>query len=280
MNLEISIHNQSFGTTTDTVDVLVVEINEHYISFCEFESSVITPVSISHFLIDDVLKTSTSEQLLHAMKHYKINTSKYKKVFVNYSTALFTLCPVSFFESENARLLLEFNVGVLAQKQILYDAISSDVKLIYAIDEELKSTLDKIFPQHQLHHALTVLSKLALNSDELQNQSLVIHIYKNYIEVVLKNKNELILVNQYTVNSNEDVLYFVLFILEQYQLNPLTIAVAFAGNVNANDALIDTLKKYIKHIKLVTGHKSLVWKNLEGQPQHFNYSLLNRLFCE
>lgn len=280
MNPAIAIQPHSFGNATGNEDVLVLSINERYFSFCEFEIVNTTPTRISHFLIEDVLKTSTTEQLFHSIKHFKINATQYKKIYINYSSALFTLCPVSFYKPEHARELLEFNVGSTTQHVILNDDVTSEVKLIYAVESDLKSTLDKLFPQHQLHHSLSVLSKLALNSDELKNQLLVIQINSNTLEVVLKDNNQLTLVNQYSVNSNEDVLYFILFILEQYQLNPLTVNIAVAGNISTDDTLILTLKKYIKHIKLVVGHKSIVWKNIEGMPQHFNYLLLNRLFCE
>ena len=76
------------------------------------------------------------------------------------------------------------------------------------------------------------------------------------------------------------VLYYVLFILEQYQLNPLTTNITVIGNIETTDELIISIKKYIKNIHLAIGNKNLVWANITGMPQHYNYSLVNRLFCE
>jgi hypothetical protein len=98
--------------------------------------------------------------------------------------------------------------------------------------------------------------------------------------VVVKQEQKLVLANQFSIKTQEDVLYYVLFILEQYQLNPLTATITIVGNLDSNSSLISSLKKYIKNIRLGLGHKSINWTSVTGTPQHFNYTLLNRLFCE
>jgi hypothetical protein len=176
--------------------------------------------------------------------------------------------------------MLEFNAGSVADKLVLTDDINTDIKLIYAIEESLKSTLDLIFPNHQLKHSLTILSKLMLVSEELINEQIILSIHSNYIEVVVKQDQKLVLANQFSVKTQEDVLYYVLFIIEQYQLNPVTATITIVGNLDTNSELIISLKKYIKNIHLALGNKSINWTGVAGTPQHFNYTLINRLFCE
>jgi len=97
---------------------------------------------------------------------------------------------------------------------------------------------------------------------------------------LLKQDHKLILANQFSIKTQEDVLYYVLFILEQYTLNPLTVNITLVGNIESTSTLITSLKKYIKNIRLGIGHKSTNWESISGSPQHFNYTLINRIFCE
>jgi len=278
MSLETN-HN-SFGQLSDLADGLVIELSDNLIKFCEFQFNDNNPLYICQYPIENTLQHSLSEYLIIAVKHFHFSKKTYKHVYINYFTPQFTLCPSAFYNMENNRALLEFNCGAIGSNLILTDDINTDIKLIYAVDEQLKSTLDQLFPNHLLKHTLNVVSKLMLSSEELMKEQIILSIHSNYIEVVVKQEQKLVLANQYSIKTQEDVLYYVLFILEQYHLNPLIVNIKIIGNIDSSSPLINSLKKYIKNINLGMGHKAINWVNLKGMPQHFNYTLLNRLFCE
>lgn len=280
MSAEISINHTSFGQSSNLADTLVIELSETLIQFCELESAQNKPVFICEYSIENILKHTLSEHFISAIKHFQFSKKQYQHVYINYFTQQFTLCPTTFYNSDANRSMLEFNTGSTLDKVIVTDDVNTDIKLIYAIDESLKSTLDLIFPSHQLKHSLTVLSKLMLVSEELIKENILLSIHANYIEVVVKQEQKLVLTNQFSIKTQEDVLYYVLFILEQYQLNPITANITIVGNLDTNSELIGSLKKYIKNIRLALGNKSINWSDITGAPQHFNYTLINRLFCE
>ncbi len=276
----LEINHTSFGKLSDSADSLVIELSDHLIKFCEFNSSESTPLYICLYPIENTIQVSLNEHLINALKHFQFSKKTYKQVTINYFTAQFTLCPTAFYNSDNNRSLLEFNAGNTDNKLIITDDINTDIKLIYAIDENLKSLLDQLFPSHFIKHTLTVLSKLMLSSDELTKEHVLLSVHSNYIEIIVKQDQKLLLANQFSIKTQEDVLYYILFVLEQYQLNPLTASIKIVGNIDATSGLVISLKKYIKNIHLGLGHKTIKWSSLTGMPQHFNYTLLNRLFCE
>lgn len=280
MTSDIHINLTTFGQLSNLADCLVIEFSENLIQFSEFQSEQNKPLYICHYPIENTLNHSLSEHFITAIKHFQFSKKTYQHVYVNYFNSQFTLCPTAFYNSDNNRSLLEFNVGSIENKLVLCDDINTDIKLIYAVDESFKSTLDLLFPHHLIKHTLTVLSKLMLQSEELVKETILLAVHSNYIEIVVKSEQKIVLVNQYSIKTQEDVLYYVLFILEQYQLNPLTTTITVVGNLDTNSNLISALKKYIKNIRLGLGHKSINWTDVNGAPQHFNYTLLNRLFCE
>ena len=280
MSVEIRINHTSFGQSSNLANTLVIELSDTLIQFCEMESTQNKPIFICDYPIDNILKHSMSEHLISAIKHFQISKKKYQHVYINYFTSQFTLCPTSFYNPELNRSMLEFNIGSISNNLLLVDDVNTDIKLIYAIDESIKSTLDLIFPNHQLKHTMSVLSKLMLVSEELVKEHIILSIHSNYIELAVKQNQKLLLANQFSIKTQEDVLYYVLFILEQYQLNPLTANITIVGNLDTNSEIITSLKKYIKNIHLALGNKSINWSGVTGTPQHFNYTLINRLFCE
>lgn len=280
MSADIHIDHSTFGLLSDQSDCLVIELSENVIQFCELQSEQNKPLYIVHYPIDHLINQSHSEHLMDAIRHFQFSKKKYQHIYVNYFDPQFTLCPGTFYKPENSRFILEFNAGTVADKLVLTDDINAEIKLIYAIDETLKSTLDQLYPHHQLKHTITVLSRLMLQTEELTKEDILLVVHANYIEIIVKQEHKLMLANQFTIKTQEDVLYYVLFILEQYQLNPLTVNITIAGNIDSTSDLINSLKKYIKNIRLAIGHKNINWSAVKGSPQHFNYTLLNRLFCE
>jgi hypothetical protein len=278
--MQVEINHTSFGHLSDLADTLVIELSDALIQFCEFQTEQNKPLFLCNYPIENVINASLNEHLITAIKHFQISKKTYKHVYVNYFNQQLTLCPTSFYDPGNNRLLLEFNTAAVSDKIICTDDINTDVKLIYAVDESLKSTLDLIFPNHQLKHTLTVIAKLTMRAEELIKEHITLQIHSNYIEVIVKQEQKLVLANQFTITTNEDILYYVLFIIEQYQLNPLTANLTIVGNVDSTSELVTSLKKYIKNVRLALGNKTIIWASINGMPQHFNYTLLNRLFCE
>jgi len=176
--------------------------------------------------------------------------------------------------------LLQFNCGKIENDLILTDDITSHIKIIYSIPASLKSLFNQTFPNHQLKHSACVLSQLAVHSEDLGNEDILLNVRDNYIELVLKINNQLICVNQFTIKTEVDVLYYVLFLMEQHQLHPKSVLLSVTGNIAINSELISLLKKHITHVRLARGHKNLIYKQIEGMPQHYNYALINRIFCE
>lgn len=280
MSSAIQLHTNTFGKTSENADCLVMELTPTHISFCELNASQNQLLYLSEYPVDVNTTIPQHEQLLLAVKHFQLSKKSYSNVYVLLGNLPFTLCPVNFFQQENLRSILEFNVGPINDQLIISDDISHDIKLIYAIDEQTKSTLNNLFPQHHINHSLSVLAKLMLNNEELTKESILLSIHATYIEVIVKQENKLVLANQYATKTEEDILYFILFILEQYQLNPLFVNLTVCGNIKSDAGLMTSLKKYIKNVRLARGHKSINWQNVNGMPQHFSYTLTNRLFCE
>ncbi len=278
MALSSNTNNQQYGAHGNNANLLVINITENLISVCEFLASQNTPLFIHHtpFTIDNKIE----DVLLSVIKHFNYFEKPFNTVLINFSTHLFTLCPTHLFDNEHKKDFLEFNVGQLAEQVVVVNDIGADIKLLFAINETLLSMLDSVFPQHQLKHSLSVLSQLMLQGDEFEKETILLAIQDNNIEIVVKQGAKLLLANQYSTKTIEDILYYVLFILEQYEFNPLFVNITVVGNCETTSAIIIALKKYIKHITLAKGNKAIVWQNLQGMPQHFNFTLLNRLFCE
>ncbi|MFO0322334.1 MAG: DUF3822 family protein [Bacteroidota bacterium] len=275
--MAINLEHINYGNQINNADTLIIDYDDALVSFCELEIGTFKPVFISQSIITE---NDNHASLIKAFNYFGITKHAHKNIYINYFNNQFTLCPITFYSETNKKDLLQFNCGKIENDLILTDDITSHIKIIYSIPASLKSLFNQTFPNHQLKHSACVLSQLAVHSEDLGNEDILLNVRDNYIELVLKINNQLICVNQFTIKTEVDVLYYVLFLMEQHQLHPKSVLLSVTGNIAINSELISLLKKHITHVRLARGHKNLIYKQIEGMPQHYNYALINRIFCE
>ena len=192
----------------------------------------------------------------------------------------FTLVPSSFYNADKAKELLEFNIGSTTDELTFTNDIN-DIKLIYSVPAELKNTLDKTFPNHNFKHIGYGSLKLFFTHFQLKNADVFINLHNGQTEVLIKKDKQPVLYNIFKTQSDEDILYYVMFSIEQFELNPATLKLFISANRKTDDSLFTALKKYIKHVDFTVSDKLIVRKEaFEQLPHHYYFSILNRLLCE
>ena len=69
--------------------------------------------------------------------------------------------------------------------------------------------------------------------------------------------------------------------MEQFNLNPLYVKLAIAGQRGSSDELIKSIKKYIKQVNYcVTDQTINLSGDLSNLPRHYYFTLLNQHACE
>ena len=97
----------------------------------------------------------------------------------------------------------------------------------------------------------------------------------------IKRDKQLLLYNIFSTKSDEDILYYLMFSVEQFKLDPNSLKLCVAANRETNDELFKTLKRYIKNVNFAVSDKIIErTETFETIPHHYYFTLLNRLLCE
>ncbi|MGZ3930340.1 MAG: DUF3822 family protein [Bacteroidia bacterium] len=212
---------------------------------------------------------------------FDLSKKNYNAIYINWLSPHFTLVPDSFYTPEQAGQLLDFNIGHTSGERIFTNDVAGAAKLVYSVPAELKNQLDKLFPKHDLKHSGYSSIGLFFTHFQLKNADVFLNIHAQNIELLIKKEKQLLLYNQFRVNSDEDILYYLLFSMEQFNLNPLTVKLSVAANRETGDELFKAIKKYIKQVNFVVSDKLIERKDVfESIPHHFYFTLLNRVLCE
>jgi hypothetical protein len=263
-------------------EILVINISYSGFEAATLTNSPHTIIKIAALNFKDIIKTSEElvDQFTQFVSEFGLHKGNYRNVFINWLGSHFTLIPSSFYNAEKAREMLEFNVGNIEGEQILTNDVN-DIKFIYSVPAELKNVLDRTFTSHNFKHIGYSSLKLFFTHFQLKNADIFLNIHEGQTEVLIKKDKKPVLYNMFKTVSDEDVLYFLMFSVEQFDLDPQTLKLFVSVNRPATDALFTTIKKYVRNVEHTVSDKLIIRKEaFEQLPHHYYFTALNRLLCE
>ena len=232
LSIQVSLDGFSFYANNKE---RAIEPAKGYISFKEKHSPVSALEEISVFFNENPLFEA-----------------KYRDVEVVYSNELYTVVPASLFDKDNLTEYLKYNVKLLQTDFIAYDELEAhELVNIYIPYTNINNYFFERFGSFTYNHSASVLIDKVLNSStDLAEPRLTAHFNESTFDLVIVKGEKLLLANTFAYHKPEDVLYYILFCIEQFSLNADKNMLHVAGNITQEDAKFALLYKYIRHIKI------------------------------
>lgn len=213
------------------------------------------------------------------VNNYGLAKTKYQKLNITLLNHQFTIVPEAYAAVSDVKSLLNFNTGMNAVRALKHNV--DEAEFCYTADTDTLAFLERTFPSASIRHSGAVLIHLLFNHYTLKDKDAVVNIGNGVLEIAVKEKNRLSFYNVFNYSSNEDILYFLLFTMEQLALDPLKVKIAIAGQKPADSDLVKAIKKYIRQVHFCVNDPSV---KLKGEalslPGHYYFVLLNQHLCE
>lgn len=273
---KVDLHLQPFQKESLNLFLL---IEEHSISASIFsaDNSIVHHINSLTFTHPKISNASSTTELAYFLNEFGLLKHAYKHVTVQILNRLFTLVPQSYVGG-NLKEVLAFNLGLKEIRNVNTDLINNAISFAYTYDFELVNFIEKTFSACKINHAGATSIDLFLRLQSLKNSDVFLNIHTSTLELIIKRDNELLFYNIFKWDSNEDILYFLLFSIEQFQLNQSTVRLIIAGNIPTNNELFTLIKKYIKTVNFISS--KAITKSNEQLANHYFFNILNHHLCE
>lgn len=282
MYSEISLIGKEFSVDNAHSYSLSIEISKENIIFAVYDIEnnkflALEANTIIRNFNDEVFCESIYELIINS-KLYHI-AYKHIKVFIN--TPKYTLVPNELHDLLPGKNILEYNHFIdSVETPLEFNIDELNLNVIYAVSTNLRSLiLDKInfrnIPRFYSTNASFI--KIILNQFKNNNAILLFaNIHVNNMDLLVIDNKNILLSNSFKIVAKEDVLYHILFVAEQLNLNPETFSLMVSGNINKDDETINLLSKYITTVKLLERNANYTYsEELDTIPQHYHYQILN-----
>ena len=235
-NIRLSIHISLNGLSFSIVDLISDEIIFYK----------------KHVFI----KKTTPKNLLKELKKYFKETPELNDTFssvkiIHYNN-LSTVVPEVVFDKNNALSYLKFNSQILQNDYVAYDQIfNNECVNVYIPYVNINNFIFKKFDSFIYnHYSSIILEEVKSNEKNSINPSLYLNMGLNHIEVIYFQNNKLIFYNTFDYSTKEDVIYYLLFTIDQLKLNPEKTPLIISGSISIDDEYYEIIYKYVRNVSL------------------------------
>lgn len=223
--------------------------------------------------------SSPADRVSLLVQNYLLDRRRFDKVNIALLNTEFAMIPEAYAGQDLVKPLLQFATGGASLKTLKQHGFSG-LKFCYEPDSDLAAQLERLFPNAALRHAGAVSLQLLLSHHSLQAATVFLNIHDGFIELAAKHKNDPMFYNVFNYSTDEDILYYLLFMMEQFHLDPSFIKLAVAAQRSAGDELIRSMGRYIRHVSLCVHDPSVQLSGEPGKlPSHYYFTLLNQHLC-
>mgnify|MGYP003669736232 CR=1 FL=1 len=253
LSIQFSLDGFSFCATNHK--------NEIYcFSSYQFENEVNSP----ELILDHIKEIFNKDKVLQ---------DDFESVSVIHQNSLNAFVPNVYFNEKELKNYLKFSVKTIATDLIVYDDLESyDYKNVYIPYVNINNFLFQSFGQFEYkHHGSILIEKLLLYSSS--EDRFFVNINLNTINIVFIEDKKLVFYNSFDVETKEDFIYYILFVLEQLMLNPEEIKLTLLGEIEVDSDFYETAYTYIRNVSFLETDNEFL-NTADEISKHSNFILL------
>ena len=141
-----------------------------------------------------------------------------------------TLIPDSYFDKNLLKSYFEFNHPLDALDEIHYNYIPSvDAYNVFTLHNYIATAISNQFKGVRFYHqAMPFIEKVLEYSTPIR-RSCGHRLYHHFFDIMISSGDRLKFYNTFQYNGPSDVLYFILFICKQFNINPRQLEIIALG---------------------------------------------------
>jgi hypothetical protein len=217
------------------------------------------------------------------LKKVDLTFLSYKQIDIAVASQKITVAPNDFLDKDSLLNIISAAYTVAPGEEILKESIlNSGPAMAILIPGYIQEFCDLIFPDSFLRCAAAVFVKGILRQhSQILARQVFINIHPGFFEITVVQGQRLLYLNAFKYSAPSDVLYYVVFVLEQLGFVPSEEKVTLMGDITYSSVIYTQLEMYCESLKFVEKPDVLQYgAAFTGIALHNYFILLNIPICE
>ncbi|HEY6082630.1 MAG TPA: DUF3822 family protein [Chitinophagaceae bacterium] len=267
-------------TDLTTCDLLMLVGHQHF-SYALLEGNHMRFIGLKSYsfpaagtLLEEVEQVFGQDKLLF---------TAFRQTRIAFDSPRQTLVPAALYTADSRREHLQLLYGPGEDEVVMSDSIpEADILNVYAVDRNLAGYLKKEFGVEKIYHAQTALLKAVIKEQAEQDDPfLLLQVQQQKFTAVVFSGGQLQYQQQLPYQTGMDIVYHVLNIAGQLQIDPQQITVLLGGEIMEESQLYQELYRFISKLKWLNRPASFHYiEKFNAYPSQHFYNLFALALCE
>lgn len=254
---------------------LIIQVGLQEFTFAVKNSQNHKITHLKHFELEP--HRVIEQQLEAIFDSNEILSSSFNQITVLHDNALHAFVPEEFFDENSLGNYLQFSTKVYSTDTFDFDKMESlkafNVYIPFAHFNNF--LLDKFGEFTFKHKNSLLLENVFKNIILSENVEVCIHLSETEFQIVVGSKENLIFFNSFNHQTKEDFIYYILFVFEQFELNPNEINVKLLGCISSSSDYFSIAYKYIRNLFVLSNPEDSNFLEISENDYQKHYILLH-----
>ena len=246
---------------------LSIELSSSSLSYCIIDTQKYRCLLLS----SQKLETDNLIEIFSNDDYLSQNFKSKSISFVNFAN---TLVPFELYEKKDKENLFALN-HELNDEVLLEDNLREEIINLHAVPKLFFQTIKNILPGAVLRSQSSILINNFTNLN-LKVETMFLYLKDSFVNIVVTKGKNLLFQNKFNYVTKEDLLFYVLFSIQELNFSNEDINTIVYGNVTEDEFSI--LYDYIRNIKYGNKLKDISCSNEFNSIENHCYSILYRQF--
>ncbi len=282
----VSHHDLSLNPAHSEEYNLTIRILPDGFSFCVFNQSTNKFLALESYSYPEnedkaqlVVTANYLNWLNKIIRKQTLLQLHYSQVIVLVGAAPYTLMPPALFSADDNEAYFKLSHPFANHEKIFSDSLNiPELVIIYSIPILLSDWISSCFPGAQRFHIVRPLIRsLFTRFSALKNQeSAFLNIRSNSFDLMILRKGQIFYCNTFRFLAPSDMLYYLLFVFEQLQLDMDKLVLSLMGSIDKKDNEFELLEKYFRVLDILPANNYFQYSHEISPAQlHKYYDLFN-----
>jgi hypothetical protein len=207
----------------------------------------------------------------------------YRSVIIGMESPVSSLMPSALFDESRLANYLSLGQDLSPGEVLRKDEIrGTDIVNGYSLPEKHYRLMHERFPSARIvHHNTALIAGLNVYMKKRSTSHLVCcQIRRNLMDLVVFKAGKLNFCNTFQFTNKEEMVYYILFVLDQLGMNPADQDAAFFGDVDKGEELPEYCREYLGEITIGSHEPGGMVSLVAGTfPFHRYFNLLSLRLC-
>lgn len=284
ISLKQQVTDETISSGTAGSFALICLADPHYFQFVLLDTKRTKFIALRDYRLSQATNSLYTEGFFSQVFEQDdlLKTMRPGKVIVAVNSSDTVLVPEPLFSKENSIDVLQLTSRVPDDHNVYDDKLKlAPIHQVYSVPQSLLSETGSFFNEAFLVNARSAFTDaMLLMYKHHKEPVLSVNVRPEAMDVVAVTGGSLLFANTFTYHNGEDFIYYLLFVLEQLQLNPDQTSVHLYGDLEKTSSAWMVSRKYIRNLSFGDRPESVSFSyGFEKLNAHQYFFLFTQHLC-